>query len=569
MSLTLTVDMDRALVEGKLGHRLALLIPKLAGRKGYIRNGTVYSFDNSQANIDHFLKIYPEADFVDNRQLQKMASFGQGLINFSRKPRPEFKQVKPDYAHQKRAHEKIDKMKVCALFMGTGTGKTKVALDKGVKHYCQSEIDAILILTLKGVHEQWVEEQVPTHVHPDIPYVTHVWKGMKTQMEKRAFEKFLKSDKLQILTINIDAVKGDKAWNLLRRFASKHQGRILMAIDESQEIANHTSARSEEVCKFGEMLDYKMIMSGTPIPKNLVSEWSQFLFLDPNIIGHKYVTAFRKEYCDMGGFQNTKVVAHRNVERFHELTSPYIFRVTKEEELDLPPKVYTREVFQMHPDQQRHYDEIKATAISKMDGGEVMSVKNAATMILRLQQITNGLFVDDYGEAHDLPNPRLELLKKLDQRIEGKKIVWATYTRDVNLIKGIFSNRCVTYTGQTSPADRTYAKQAFMAPDSGVDIFISNPAAGGTGLNLQGECATAIYYNNSFNAVHRWQSEDRIHRIGTYKTITYIDLLAMKSVDYRILRNLKAKKDFQEYVLDDLRKMVQDETAYTFDDFFG
>lgn len=563
MAIKLTVDMDRCVVTGPMGNRLVMVMSKLQGRRGYINKNTQFAFHNAQFNIDLFMKTYPEAELEDLREEKKKAAFGQGLINFARPVRPPFVQARSDYAHQTRAHEKIDHLNVCALFMGTGTGKTKVCLDKYVKLWCEGEIDALMVLTLKGVHRQWATEQVPEHVHESIPRICHVWEGLKTVREKKRFNWFIKQkDKMQILCLNVDSVKGDKAWELIRRFTSVHQGRIAIALDESQEIATHDSARSVAIREMAEMIKHKMIMSGTPLPKDLQNEWAQFLFLDPGIIGHTYVTAFRKEYCDMGGFQNNKVISHRNLERFHQLTSPYIFRVTKEEELDLPAKVYTKEVFELSADQRKHYDNLKASFITKLDSGEVSTVPNAAVLVMRLQQITNGFLTDEDGTVHELPNPRLELMKKIDNRIPGKKIVWAHYNRDVALLKELFGSRCLTYVGSTSDKDREYAKKAFMDPDSGIDIFLSNPAAGGTGLNLQGECAHAIYYNNSFNAVDRWQSEDRIHRIGTYKTITYIDMVAMKTVDYRILANLKKKKDFQEFVLDDLRKIMSEDEGY-------
>lgn len=559
--MKITIGEKDTIVEGSLGNRMVKLVLKLRGRKGY-NKAHQYKFESVQANINLFLELYPECEVFDEREAQKASRMNQlqGMINFTRPKRPEFVGTGDLYAHQVRALEKGGPMKLFALFMGTGTGKTKVALNKSVKHFCDGDIDAVVVITLKGVHTQWVDEQIPAHVHESIPYVAHAWAGFKTVMEKRKFEFFIKQPKLQFLSMNFDSFRGDKAYNLLRRFLTRHSGRVIIILDESQEIATFDSERSRTLQEFGKFVDYKIIMSGTPIPKNLVNEWSQFLFLSEDIVGQRYVTAFRAEYCTMGGFQDSQVVGHKNLERFNSLVAPYIFRVTKETELDLPPKNYTRETFEMHEEQLKHYTNLRKNFLSKLATGEVATVANAAVLVTRLQQISNGYLVDEDGTYHELPNPRLELLKKIDSRIEGKKIVWAHFNRDVGMIGQHFGKRHVQYVGSTSTKDRDYAKAAFMDPDSGIDIFLSNPAAGGTGLNLQGECATAIYYNNSFNAVHRWQSEDRIHRIGTYKTITYIDLVAKSSVDIKVLQNLKKKRDFQTLVLDDIRIMMEEET---------
>ena len=52
---------------------------------------------------------------------------------------------------------------------------------------------------------------------------------------------------------------------------------------------------------------------------------------------------------------------------------------------------------------------------------------------------------------------------------------------------------------------------------------------------------TFIYFNNSFNLEVRQQSEDRAHRHGQTKSVTYIDLIADKTLDEFILKILNSK----------------------------
>ena len=69
----------------------------------------------------------------------------------------------------------------------------------------------------------------------------------------------------------------------------------------------------------------------------------------------------------------------------------------------------------------------------------------------------------------------------------------------------------------------------------------------------KGGCGTVIYYSNSFNYITRAQSEDRTHRIGMKGAVTYFDLVADKSVDSHILRNLNAKRSVSDLTLDEIR----------------
>jgi SNF2 family DNA or RNA helicase len=542
-----------------LGNRLTQFILVVQGRKGFERSGLGYWFETTQRNIERWLELFPECELVDERQKSRVNKDHELLI-MPKDPRPEFSIVHPQYKFQERGFVKTKDLKVTALFMGTGTGKTKMTIDKTVYLWCKHEIDGLLILTKKGVHEQWVEEQLPEHVPKNIPYVAHAWGGMTTVREKKQFEAMLNTrKKLLVFSINIDATWTKKGMEYIEKFVKRFRGRLFAAVDESQDISDPETRRGQALLEVRDDIEYRAILSGTPISVNLENIWGQFHFLDPDIIGHKYKTAFRAEYCNMipDGFGGMKILSHKNLERFYARIDQQVFRATKEEDLDLPEKVYKREFFQMTDKQRKVYEELRQDFITKLDNGKVATVDHAATMIMRLQQIACGFIVDEDGEVTQLDNPRLERAIELDRQIgvNEKKIFWCRFKEDyLNLMKA-FGKRAVDYVGATSDVNRSRNKAMFLDRDSGKDILISNPAAGGTGLNLQGECAYAIYYSNSFNAVHRWQSEDRIHRIGTYKTTFFIDMVASRTVDQRILQNLKAKKEFSDLVLDDIRKM--------------
>jgi SNF2 family DNA or RNA helicase len=58
-----------------------------------------------------------------------------------------------------------------------------------------------------------------------------------------------------------------------------------------------------------------------------------------------------------------------------------------------------------------------------------------------------------------------------------------------------------------------------------------------------------IYYSNSYDLEVRLQSEDRAHRIGQKGSVTYIDLMAPKTVDEKIVEALRNKIDIATQVL--------------------
>ena len=55
----------------------------------------------------------------------------------------------------------------------------------------------------------------------------------------------------------------------------------------------------------------------------------------------------------------------------------------------------------------------------------------------------------------------------------------------------------------------------------------------------------------------RLQSEDREHRIGQNKTVTYVDLIAEDTVDEKIVKALRDKINIASEVLgEDLKKWI-------------
>ena len=151
------------------------------------------------------------------------------------------------------------------------------------------------------------------------------------------------------------------------------------------------------------------------------------------------------------------------------------------------------------------------------------------------------------------------LLELLDQLVDRKVVIWCRFQYDVEQVAktlGGYAKTCRIY-GPMTDSERYINKTRFIDnPD--YKYLVATPDAAGRGLDgLQKGCSHAIYYSNSFNAIARWQSEDRIHRIGQHATASYFDLIARGSPDRAILKNLRAKKDLSSLVLDDMRKIIE------------
>jgi SNF2 family DNA or RNA helicase len=105
-----------------------------------------------------------------------------------------------------------------------------------------------------------------------------------------------------------------------------------------------------------------------------------------------------------------------------------------------------------------------------------------------------------------------------------------------------------TYYGGTPQDERQQIVTDFQDPNSPLRFFIGQPKTGGYGITLTA-AQTMIYYSNSYDLEIRLQSEDRAHRIGQKGTVTYIDLMAPKTIDEKIISALRDKIDIAGKVL--------------------
>ena len=82
------------------------------------------------------------------------------------------------------------------------------------------------------------------------------------------------------------------------------------------------------------------------------------------------------------------------------------------------------------------------------------------------------------------------------------------------------------------------------------------PGASRSGITLTA-ANTVIYYSNGYDLEKRLQSEDRAHRIGQKKAVTYIDLIAPKTVDEKIRKALRKKINIATQIMgEELREWI-------------
>ena len=459
------------------------------------------------------------------------------------------------YAHQIKALEKSWNKETYAYFMEMGTGKTKVLIDNLAMLYDKGKVDGALIVAPKGVIKTWYEQELPTHLPSHIECVSVLWRSNITKTQQEHLDMlFMPGLGLHILIMNVEALSTDKGVKFAQKFLISHKA--LMAIDESTTIKTPTAKRTKNIIDLGTHAKYRRIMTGSPVTKNPLDLFTQCYFLDPFHLDHSSYYSFRNRYAIM----KTMHVRGRSIQIVHkfqnlgelsERLQDFSYRVLKEDCLDLPPKNFMKRYVSLTPDQKKIYEQMKKQALAVLNG-KVTTTMTVLTQLMRLHQITCGHFKADDGTTQAVDSNRLNELMSVLAETEGKAIIWANYQLSVGeiiqrIIKEYGEDSYVHYYGLTSQEERQDHIRKFQN-NSKCRFLVGTPQTGGYGITLT-QANTVIYYSNGYDLEKRLQSEDRAHRIGQKKTVTYVDLIAEDTVDEKIVKALRNKINIASEVM--------------------
>ena len=459
------------------------------------------------------------------------------------------------YKHQLTALEKSWNRETYAYFMEMGTGKTKVLIDNASMLYDKGKINGVLIIAPKGVIGTWYNQELPSHLPNHIENVTILWQSNITKKQRENLESLFEvEESLHILIMNVEALSTTKGVEFAKKFLSCHE--TLMAIDESTTIKNPKAKRTKNIIKASEMAKYRRIMTGSPVTKNPLDLYSQCEFLNPYLLDFTSFYAFRNRYAlmktiNVQGRSIQVVDKFQNLAELSDTLKNFSYRVLKEDCLDLPDKIYMKRQINLTPDQYKLYDQMKKEALAILNGKKVTTV-NALTQLMRLHQITCGHFTADDGTTQPIKNNRIDELMDVLEEIEGKAIIWAHYQYDIkSIIKEIVKvhgpGSIVDYYGLTPQDERQKNIKKFQ-DDPRCRFIVGTPSTGGYGITLTA-ANTVIYYSNGYDLEKRLQSEDRAHRIGQKKSVTYVDINADNTVDEKIVKSLRKKINIASEVL--------------------
>jgi len=470
---------------------------------------------------------------------------------FKTEPRP----------HQLTAIKKLYPFDASAIYADIGTGKSKMAIDMAACRYYEGSIQKVLVIALMSLKHNWEEE-----VNKHCPINSSIHGLQTSKAGKNRFYRFMEEDGFQWLVVGVESLSAGAAFGLCEQFVDSE---TMIIIDESDSIKTPGKIRTERCIELGKTAAKRVIMTGTPIEQGIIDLYSQFEFLDPNIVGIGDFYSFRNRYAIMGGYNDKAIIGYQQVDELLEAVGPRIYQVRKRDVLDdLPEATYYERRVPMSAEQKALYSTLKKNLTMEHEGNR-LTVNSSINLMQRFAEITGGFYsyidtevmdeisIDEkakikYKKAYLKSNPKAkELMAFIGSLPHGEPvIVWAVSKMEVAYIVSILSDAygkesVVQMHGGIKEKDRIMGLKRFEAREA--QFLVGNQAVGGVGLNMT-VAAIMVYFSNDFSLRRRIQSEGRIERIGQKRAMSYVDIICEASIDGYIAKALKNKNDFAEEI---------------------
>ena len=391
---------------------------------------------------------------------------------------------------QNSAREHLRPWKVGALFMEAGTGKTKVARD--------------LIATTDADVCLWI---APLRTLDNARRELDKWGGLSMCVKFVGVESLSQSSR-----IYLDAYA----------FVEEAR-RPFVVVDESLKIKNLNSIRTKRVLEIGKIAEYKLILNGTPLSKNLMDLYPQMNFLSTEIL-RMTPSRFKNTFCDyttitrrVGCSKCSRdiITGYANIDYLYSLIRHYVYECNLN--LEITQNWHDLN-YQLSEDDWERYNRIKDHYL-RMD---TLAEWNNNIFMAMTQELQHS-YCTCAGKVARL---RELFSTKVD---EGKSIIFCKYIDSRKFCEKAFPKAKVL----------SYQKEAF-------------------GLNLQ-EYTNTIYFDKTFDWAMREQASRRTFRVGQEYDCRYYDLTGNAGLDKIIDKNIDKKIGMVEYFKGKTKEQIKQE----------
>ncbi|XP_069466381.1 chromodomain-helicase-DNA-binding protein 5 isoform X3 [Ambystoma mexicanum] len=322
-----------------------------------------------------------------------------------------------------------------------------------------------------------------------------------------------------------------------------------LVVDEAHRLKNNQSKFFRVLNSY--KIDYKLLLTGTPLQNNLEELFHLLNFLTPERFNN--LDGFLEEFADIS--------KEDQIKKLHDLLGPHMLRRLKADVFkNMPAKTELIVRVELSQMQKKYYKFILTRnfeALNSKGGGNQVSLLN---IMMDLKKCCNHpyLFPVAAVEAPVLSNGsydgsslvkssgKLMLLQKMLKKLkdEGHRVlIFSQMTKMLDLLEDFLEYEGYKYEridGGITGGLRQEAIDRFNAPGAQQFCFLLSTRAGGLGINLA-TADTVVIYDSDWNPHNDIQAFSRAHRIGQNRKVMIYRFVTRASVEERITQVAKRK----------------------------
>ena len=313
-----------------------------------------------------------------------------------------------------------------------------------------------------------------------------------------------------------------------------------IVFDEAHYLKNHQSQRSRNAAKLVKSIQHEPIvhaLTGTPMT-NRPRDLFPLLQLMNHPLGKSFLS-FAKRYCD--AYQGEYGLVADGASNIEELTVQLhgvMLRRTKNEVLDLPPKVRTWLDVELHPVAIQHFNNAVREFLTKFDAPESIDMIQDSPENPERRQAVGRLTTARRKLAFAKCRHTIKFVENALEQGE-KVILFTTFLNTLERFHKHFGDQAVVVSGEVPVEERQNRVDRFQN-DENVKLFIANMHVAGVGINLT--AGRQIVFNDlDWVPANHWQAEDRAYRIGQTGTVNVTYMIARGTVDEFVKTVLETK----------------------------
>ena len=443
--------------------------------------------------------------------------------------------------YQKIAIEKIINLPAVGLFLEMGLGKTVSALTAIQELlYDRFEVSKVLVIApLRVAQSTWSGE-------------IEKW----DHLQDLRLAKVLGSEKQRIEALHQPA----DIWIINREnteWLVDYYGRKwpfdMVVIDELSSFKNPRSKRFRALRKVRPLIKRIVGLTGTPAPNGLIDLWSQIYLLDQGERLGKTLTGYRNRYFDPGR-RNQNIVFEWipkpfAEERIYEKISDICVSMKAEDWLQLPERIDNVIEVELPEKVKSQYKQLERDLILPLLDSDVTAA-NAAVLTNKLLQMANGAIYDEFGEAKEIHDAKLEALEEVVEAANGKPVmVVYAYKHDLDRIR----KQLKKYNPRTLDSDQDV--QDWNAGK--IQVLLLHPASGGHGLNLQAGGNIIVWFGLTWGLEYYQQVNARLYRQGQTERVIVHHIIAKGTMDEEVLKALTGKAATQNDLMEAVKARIE------------